>query len=128
MRALWPRAAAGRCNAPIDNHCASIPRTTSSPSRTRPSGNCCSAAGIRSGSRLRQGFERTLIGLETDAAKGDHGGRPPAIDGDMLDVTLIRCDATESVAAIAKHLGIGRSPFYGTLAAYDEATSTLENP
>ncbi|MGO4456590.1 recombinase family protein [Streptomyces sp. M-16] len=68
--------------------------------------------------------ERTLIGLDTAAANGNHGGRPPAIDGDMLAVALRRRDAKESVTAIAAHLGIGRSTLYRTLAAYDEATAT----
>ncbi|WP_326769450.1 recombinase family protein [Streptomyces sp. NBC_01591] len=34
--------------------------------------------------------ERTLIGLDTAAANGNNGGRPPAIDGDMLAVALRR--------------------------------------
>ncbi|OKK14926.1 hypothetical protein AMK09_26460 [Streptomyces sp. CB02488] len=65
--------------------------------------------------------ERTLIGLDTAAANGNRGGRPPAIDGDMLAVALRRRDAEESVTSIARYLGIGRSTLYRTLAAYDEA-------
>ncbi|MFJ9079358.1 recombinase family protein [Streptomyces sp. NPDC102278] len=72
--------------------------------------------------------ERTLVGLDTAAANGDHGGRPPAIDGDMLAVALRRRDAEESVTAIAKHLGVGRSTLYRTLAAYDEAITTGREP
>lgn len=68
--------------------------------------------------------ERTLIGLDTAAANGNHSGRPPAVDGDMLAVALRRRDAKESVTAIAKHLGVGRSTLYRTLAAYDEAAAT----
>ncbi|MFB6560787.1 recombinase family protein [Streptomyces sp. NPDC056400] len=68
--------------------------------------------------------ERTLIGLDTAAANGNHGGRPPATDGDMVAVALRRRDAKESVTAIAKHLGVGRSTLYRTLAAYDEAAAT----
>ncbi|MFF4323193.1 helix-turn-helix domain-containing protein [Streptomyces sp. NPDC001568] len=39
----------------------------------------------------------------------------------MLAVALRRRDAEESVTSIARHLGIGRSTLYRTLAAYDEA-------
>ncbi|MEV8535843.1 recombinase family protein [Streptomyces sp. NPDC051211] len=68
--------------------------------------------------------ERTLIGLDTAAANGNHDGRPPAVDADMLAVALRRRDAKESVTAIAEHLGVGRSTLYRTLAAYDEATAS----
>ncbi|WUF75043.1 recombinase family protein [Streptomyces nojiriensis] len=68
--------------------------------------------------------ERPLVGLDTAAANGKHGGRPPAVDGDMLAVALRRRDAKESVTAIAAHLGVGRSTLYRTLSAYDEATAT----
>ncbi|WUQ18334.1 recombinase family protein [Streptomyces sp. NBC_00236] len=34
--------------------------------------------------------ERTLVGLDTAAANGKHGGRPSAVDGDMLAVALRR--------------------------------------
>ncbi|GAA1328704.1 hypothetical protein GCM10009647_066960 [Streptomyces sanglieri] len=57
---------------------------------------------------------------------GNHGGRPPAIDGDMLAVALRRRDARESVTAIAKHLGIGCSTLYRTLAAYDESVTVSQ--
>ncbi|MCX4821593.1 recombinase family protein [Streptomyces sp. NBC_01142] len=67
--------------------------------------------------------ERALVGLDTAAANGKHGGRPPAVDGDMLAVALRRRDAQESVTAIAAHLGIGRPALYQTLAAYDEASA-----
>ncbi|MFC9295744.1 recombinase family protein [Streptomyces sp. NPDC057011] len=40
--------------------------------------------------------ERTLIGLDTAAADGNHGGRPPAVDGDKLAVALRRRDATRT--------------------------------
>ncbi|MFE1228106.1 recombinase family protein [Streptomyces sp. NPDC058745] len=72
--------------------------------------------------------ERTLTGLDTAAEKGNHGGRPPAVDGDMLAVALRRRDAKESVASIARQLGVGRSPLYRTLAAYDAAIATRESP
>ncbi|MFC9295748.1 recombinase family protein [Streptomyces sp. NPDC057011] len=72
--------------------------------------------------------ERTLTGLDTAAEKGNHGGRPPAVDGDMLAVALRRRDANESVTSIARHLGVGRSTLYRTLAAYDGAIATRESP
>lgn len=53
-----------------------------------------------------------LIGLDTAAANGNHGGRPPAVDGDMLAVALRRRDANEPVTSIARHLGVGRSTLY----------------
>ncbi|MCB5166973.1 helix-turn-helix domain-containing protein [Streptomyces bambusae] len=40
--------------------------------------------------------------------------------------TLRRCDAKESVTAIARHLGIGRSTLYRTVASYDERSRPLE--
>ncbi|WP_331764349.1 recombinase family protein [Streptomyces sp. NBC_01506] len=72
--------------------------------------------------------ERTLVGLDTAAANGNHGGRPPAIDGDQLAVALRRRDAKEPVTSIARHLGVGRSTLYRTLAAYDEAATTTAAP
>ncbi|WP_053687294.1 recombinase family protein [Streptomyces sp. IGB124] len=72
--------------------------------------------------------ERTLIGLDTAAANGNHGGRPPAVDADMLAVALRRRDAKESITAIAEHLGVGRSTLYRTLSAYDEAAATTDAP
>ncbi|MFJ8011014.1 recombinase family protein [Streptomyces sp. NPDC096339] len=53
--------------------------------------------------------ERILIGLETAAANGNHGARPPAIEGDKLAVALRRRAANVSVSAIALHLGVGRT-------------------
>ncbi|MEV8334300.1 helix-turn-helix domain-containing protein [Streptomyces niveus] len=72
--------------------------------------------------------ERTLIGLDTAAANGNHGGRPLAVDGDMLAVALRRRDANEPVTSIARRLGVGRSTLYRTLAAYDEAAATMSSP
>ncbi|MFF4364587.1 helix-turn-helix domain-containing protein [Streptomyces sp. NPDC001594] len=46
----------------------------------------------------------------------------------MLAVALHRRDAEESVTSIARHLGIGRSTLYRTLAAYDEAIATGREP
>ncbi|MFD8147098.1 recombinase family protein [Streptomyces sp. NPDC059708] len=71
---------------------------------------------------------RTLIGLDAAAANDNHGGRPSAINGDMLAVALRRCEAEESVTSIARHLGIGRCTLYRTPAAYDEAAETTDTP
>ncbi|WP_078965549.1 MULTISPECIES: helix-turn-helix domain-containing protein [unclassified Streptomyces] len=46
----------------------------------------------------------------------------------MLAVALRRRDAKESVTAIARRLGIGRSTLYRTFAAYDEAIATGREP
>ncbi|MFI9724638.1 recombinase family protein [Streptomyces sp. NPDC052396] len=46
--------------------------------------------------------ERTLAGLDTAAANGSHGGRPPAVD--MPAVALRRRDANESVTSIARRV------------------------
>ncbi|MFD7030216.1 helix-turn-helix domain-containing protein [Streptomyces sp. NPDC059917] len=59
-----------------------------------------------------------------DGGVVNHGGRPPAVDGDMLAVALRCRDTGEPVTAIARHLGVGRSTLYRTLSAYDEATAT----
>ncbi|MFF2078305.1 helix-turn-helix domain-containing protein [Kitasatospora sp. NPDC058162] len=61
--------------------------------------------------------EHTLIGLDTAAANGKHGGRPPALDDDQLAVALRRRDASKPITAIARHHGIGRSTLYRALAA-----------
>nr|WP_309136681.1 helix-turn-helix domain-containing protein [Streptomyces sp. FT05W] len=69
-----------------------------------------------------------MIGLDTAAANGKHGGRPPAIDGDTLAIALRRRDAKESVTAIAAHLGVGRSTLYRALPAYVEAIAAGREP
>ncbi|MER5930996.1 helix-turn-helix domain-containing protein [Streptomyces sp. NPDC002054] len=61
--------------------------------------------------------------MDAAAAHGKHGGRPPAVGGDMLVVGRRR-DAKESVTAIAAHLSVGRSTLYRILAAHDEAIAT----
>ncbi|MFF2786253.1 helix-turn-helix domain-containing protein [Streptomyces sp. NPDC058049] len=64
--------------------------------------------------------ERTLIALDSAASNGNHGGRPPAIDDDMLAVALPRRDADESVSAIPRRLGVGRSTLHRALSVYDD--------
>jgi DNA invertase Pin-like site-specific DNA recombinase len=59
--------------------------------------------------------ERTLDGLAAAEAQGRKGGRPSAVDSDTLAIALARRARGESVTAIARHLGIGRSTLYRAL-------------
>ena len=59
--------------------------------------------------------ERTLDGLRAAQAQGRRGGRPAAVDDDVLTVAQARRARGESVAAIARHLKIGRSTLYRAL-------------
>ncbi len=59
--------------------------------------------------------ERTLDGLRAAEAQGRRGGRPPAVDKDVLAVARARQSRGESVTAIALHLKIGRSTLYRAL-------------
>ena len=59
--------------------------------------------------------ERTLDGLRAAQAQGRRGGRPAAVDDDVLTVAQARRARGESVAAIARHLNIGRSTLYRAL-------------
>jgi DNA invertase Pin-like site-specific DNA recombinase len=59
--------------------------------------------------------ERTLDGLRAAAAQGRRGGRPVTVDDDALVVARARLGRGESVSAIARHLGIGRSTLYRAL-------------
>ena len=59
--------------------------------------------------------ERTLDGLRAAEAQGRRGGRPPAVDDDVLAVARARQSRGESVTAIARHLQIGRSTLYRAL-------------
>ena len=56
--------------------------------------------------------ERTLGGLRAAAAQGRRGGRPAAVDEDVLAVARAQQSRGESVTAIARHLKIGRSTLY----------------
>ncbi|WP_424532869.1 helix-turn-helix domain-containing protein [Sphaerisporangium viridialbum] len=58
--------------------------------------------------------ERTLDGLAA-AAHGRKGGRPAAVDADVMAIARARRARGESVTAIAKHLGVGRSTLYRAL-------------
>ena len=59
--------------------------------------------------------ERTLDGLRAAQAQGRRGGRPAAVNDDVLTVAQARRARGESVAAIARHLKIGRSTLYRAL-------------
>ncbi len=59
--------------------------------------------------------ERTLDGLRAAQAQGRHGGRPAAVTDDILAIARARRERGESVTAIARHLGIGRSTLYRSL-------------
>jgi len=59
--------------------------------------------------------ERTLDGLRAAQAQGRHGGRPRTVDDDVLAIARARRGRGESVTAIARHLGVGRSTLYRSL-------------
>ena len=59
--------------------------------------------------------ERTPDGLRAAQAQGRRGGRPAAVDDDILAIARDRRERGESVTAIARHLGIGRSTLYRAL-------------
>ncbi|MFC7387161.1 recombinase family protein [Sphaerisporangium rhizosphaerae] len=59
--------------------------------------------------------ERTLDGLAAAAAHGRKGGRPTTVTDDVLAIARARRARGESITAIAKHLGIGRSTLYRAL-------------
>ena len=63
--------------------------------------------------------ERTLDGLRAAEAQGRRGGRPAAVDDDVLAVARARQSRGESVTAIARHLKIGRSTLYRALQPHE---------
>ena len=69
--------------------------------------------------------ERTLDGLRAAEAQGRRGGRPAAVDDDVLAVARARQSRGESVTAIARHLKIGRSTLYR---ACNRPRETLHQP
>jgi DNA invertase Pin-like site-specific DNA recombinase len=62
--------------------------------------------------------ERTLDGLRAAEAQGRRGGRPPAVDEDVLAARL-RQSRGEPVTAIARHLKIGRSTLHRALQPHE---------
>ena len=63
--------------------------------------------------------ERTLDGLRAAEAQGRRGGRPAAVNKDVLAVARARQSRGESVTAIARHLKIGRSTLYRALQPHE---------
>ncbi len=59
--------------------------------------------------------ERTLDGLRAAEAQGRRGGRPAAVNDDVLAVARARQSRGEPVTAIARHLKLGRSTLYRAL-------------
>ncbi|WP_248958618.1 recombinase family protein [Sphaerisporangium perillae] len=59
--------------------------------------------------------ERTLDGLAAAATHGRKGGRPVTVTDDVMAIARARRARGESVTAIAKRLGIGRSTLYRAL-------------
>jgi DNA invertase Pin-like site-specific DNA recombinase/DNA-binding CsgD family transcriptional regulator len=73
--------------------------------------------------------ERTLDGLRAAEAQGRRGGRPPAVDEDVLAVARARQSRGESVTAIAQHLKIGRSTLYRALQPREgDLASAVKSP
>ncbi|MGY2093645.1 recombinase family protein [Nocardia gipuzkoensis] len=68
--------------------------------------------------------ERTLDGPAAAEAQGRKGGRPSAVGPDTLAIAMDRRERGESVAAIAKHLEIGRSTLYRALEPHLADTPT----
>jgi DNA invertase Pin-like site-specific DNA recombinase len=56
--------------------------------------------------------ERTLDGLRAAEAQGRRGGRPTAVDEDVLAIARSRQARGESITTIAHHLGIGSSALF----------------
>ena len=59
--------------------------------------------------------ERTMDGLRAAQAQGRHGGRPAAVNDDLLAIARARRERGESVTAIARHLRVGRSTLHRAL-------------
>ena len=59
--------------------------------------------------------ERTMDGLRAAQAQGRRGGRPAAINDDLLAAARARRERGDSVTAIAQHLRVGRSTLYRAL-------------
>jgi len=61
----------------------------------------------------------TLDGLRAAKAEGRRGGRPAAVNEDVLAVARARQSRGESVTAIARHLKIRRSTLYRALRPHE---------
>jgi len=68
--------------------------------------------------------ERTLDGPRAAQGQGRRRGRPAAVNDDILAIARARRQRGESVTAIARHLGVGRSTLYRALdLRHDSSTS-----
>ncbi|WP_415925021.1 helix-turn-helix domain-containing protein [Streptomyces sp. AK04-3B] len=67
------------------------------------------------------------VGLPRLDRHSHFGGRPPALDDDALAVARDRRRRTppQSVTAIARDLGVGRSTLYRALSEVDQVAETL---
>ena len=63
--------------------------------------------------------ERILDGLRATQTQGRRGGRRAAVNDDVLAIARDRQSRGESVAAIARHLKIGRSTLYRVLQPHE---------
>ena len=68
--------------------------------------------------------ERTMDGLRAAQGQGRRGGRPAAVNDDILAIARARRERGEPVTVIARHLGVGRSTLYRALdLGHDSSTS-----
>ncbi|MER7356513.1 helix-turn-helix domain-containing protein [Nonomuraea dietziae] len=68
-----------------------------------------------------------MDGLAAARAHGRAGGRPSALDADKLAAARARQERGESITAIAKHLGVGRSTLYRALEKDDRPAAAATN-
>jgi DNA invertase Pin-like site-specific DNA recombinase len=101
-----------------ESTCTSSPASalgsTARPARPSPT-RCFMVAAMATEMERDLIRERTLAGLRAAEAQGRRGGRPPAVDEDVLAVARARQARGESVTAIARHLKVGRSTLYRAL-------------
>jgi len=72
--------------------------------------------------------ERTLDGLRAAEAQGRRGGRPPAVDEDVLAAARARQARGESVTVVARHLKVGRSTLYRALQPGEDPATSAAGP
>ena len=70
--------------------------------------------------------ERTLDGLRAAEAQGRRGGRPAAVNDDVLAIARARRARGEPVTAIARHLKVGRSTLYRALQQHEADRTAAE--
>lgn len=57
--------------------------------------------------------ERTRAGLEAARARGRHGGRPPKVDAEQIDLAkTLYSNKKHSIEAICKMIGVGKTTLY----------------